>query len=313
MTARSWATAAMICSVAMAGLVACETADVRTCGAGGTLETVDGSSYCVFEAGSPEDADAIMCPDDLVFRVRIGNILVCTDDGSIRSAADLPDTLCRRATISECGSAADAGSDDGGGRVDGGIPPEAGGGYRIEGDVVRGFRRGSAEGSEYRSACLEGQLMAGLDGVTSSAMAGSTHVHLLEPSCRRLEMDGSLAPPVEGNVIGTHCGGTLVPYEDRCPEGMVLVGLHGEIQQPCPPPGCGGDIVAELGLTCAPLDAWIADGSGATMLPDRGDYAGSVIQTFDDRCDPGFVVTELTGTQRCAAFSIQLGCHRVVR
>lgn len=288
------------------GLAACESADVGRCGEGGEPVTPeDGATYCVYRASTPARAMRVECPDDLVFRLQIENIIICSDE-SRDSAADLPDAVCRRAQLLACGAASsDAGSADGG--------LDAGAGYHVEGDVVPGTRRGSTEGEEYYSSCSTGQVMAGLDGVTNSAMAGSTNVHMLTPSCRTLMPDGTLGSPMAQPPIGTECGGTSTPYEDRCPEGSVLVGLHGEIQQPCPPPGCGGDIVAELGLTCAPLEAWVADGGGVVQLPVVGEFLGTVITTFDERCDRGFAVTELRGTQRCAQFSIQLGCRRIAR
>lgn len=255
--------------------------------------------------------------------VAVSFVLVsCSSDGN---GGNEPDAACGHASSPDCGSpfpdagaldagAPDADPPDAGAAPDARRPDTGRSGYRIEGDLVTSVRHGGVAGFSYRAGCPGGALMTGIDGVTSGATAGSEHVHLLEPECRMLAADGALGTSFSGGVAGRDCGQTMVEYDERCPMGHVLVGLHGEVQACGGPELCAGDFVPELGLVCAPLDAWVGgDATSAEPRPIRGNYEGAVVETFDEQCEPGWVVTELVGTSDCALFSFAIGCSRVVR
>lgn len=216
---------------------------------------------------------------------------------------------CTRAEVIECERSDDPRCRDAGARDAGALPSEDGGApqYALVGEPVLGLARGNplAGVPDFEVACADGAIVG-----DEGRIAPNDYPYAVAFGCAPIREVGSLGPAEPTEAIAVGCGGDLsATWQDRCPAGEVAVGLHGTIVGD---PG-GSVIVGSLGLTCAPLDAWTADGSGAVDLPPRGADARPLRSRFDDRCEPGFVLTGAEGRAGCAIDAIRIACRRVAR
>lgn len=217
---------------------------------------------------------------------------------------------CSRAQIFGCDASACA-RDSGADARD--AAADAGPRYRLEGAVTRGEEVGGAGAGVYELACAENEIVVGHDGRESNQSSRGLP-YGVRLRCAELSPSGALANErALADVAGWNpavCPETA-PGEwlQSCREGSVVVGLHGELVRWRPTTL----VVARLGLTCAPLARWIADGVGEERMPYTTSNEDAAEESFALTCPPGQVVTAVYGTDGCYIDSIRIGCRRVAR
>ncbi|MBX2798500.1 MAG: hypothetical protein KTR31_12540 [Myxococcales bacterium] len=162
---------------------------------------------------------------------------------------------------------------------------------------------GKDDGDAYTLACGENQALIGIEGRSGGK------VYRLQPVCADLVIEedptGAYAMVPEGSALGDWAGGGGGdPFVSSCPDGEVVVGVHGGVD----------DELKQLGLTCAAMplvdagDGWAVEAAGAHDLEGFG---GSRGDAFSLRCAERAVAVGFDVQSRGHVYQVEVLCSEV--
>jgi hypothetical protein len=163
-------------------------------------------------------------------------------------------------------------------------------------------------GTVFSDPCPANTLLIGIAGRESA-----TRIDQIQPICAALviEVDRETSPDFSYTVRrsadirgATHGGGGGTPFEDRCPNNELAIGIVGD----------GTDGVTSVALQCgaATIDVtgarqWRITVTPTTRTPERGGPLG----TLGGNCAAGSVVTELNGRASTTLHLVGTRCQRL--
>ena len=130
------------------------------------------------------------------------------------------------------------------------------------------------------TACGVGQVAVGIFGSTFG-LGTPEYPASLGLVCAELQTDGTLGQSTTAAAMGFLQLGT--PFNLRCPAGEVVVGVHG-FEDPA--------AALSVGVQCAPVVGWVADGTTGQRSPLFGAGSGTA---FDDTCPSDHAITRIGG------------------
>ncbi|GAC1583630.1 MAG: hypothetical protein NVS3B20_13840 [Polyangiales bacterium] len=158
----------------------------------------------------------------------------------------------------------------------------------------------SYAGTAFSLQCPTGSLAVGVSGNLAN-LGGSPIIGAIGLSCAKLNSDGKLGAIAALKPTGPTSGPA---FASGCPGGAVLVELHGTTDFQ----------LYQLGIGCAPLDAWLASGSGRTKLPVNGAASPGFATPYDDICPSGYAIDAFVGhTETTHINSVSARCVRMLR
>jgi hypothetical protein len=197
----------------------------------------------------------------------------------------------------------------GGGGGDSGAGGSGGGGTGVPTgitltDIVNSGVTSGTGGSEFTSACPDGQALVTFTGTWGGMYMG---LESLQGTCGTLGISGSgpytVTAPPDGNVLGPLGAVSPTTIDGPCPEGQVVVGFEGR----------SGDWVDQLTFYCAPLTISDSTGSyvltvgtGAPITTPVGPDTGTPFQTIS--CPDGKIAVGIIGRSGAAIDAIGLSC-----